>query len=423
MSAEGTTRKRMGITAIISSIFIVASLVWGFYSFVLIQSGNVRGHDPHFQYGTIDYWPYTNDFAGRDSNWFDNLNYTDFDLNDTLPEDLLERLNDPVFYVAPADPGQLWRIESYDRYYGSSWAKTLTDTRPLELGEELIPITDANNTIYTILFNATAGAEVGTISLPALFPSIRVIEDSFETYSLVDDLYVLDDPTRLLHYDLETDDYGTLLFSPLINGITGEDVLVSYHLTFVDQDITQVQALAQLGAFAPPETDIYKDLSLVLPLTQRVTNNISQFVGVGSNAFETAMAVSTYFQSTFTLNITVEALLDRPGDQEVTDWFLERGNGLPQDFATAYCVFMRDLGIPARVVTGYALGEPHPTADMRTLMVRHMAFWAEVFIPMAGHPDGLAGEWIQVIPAPLPDDMGGGEDPGNLPVPDIVVTV
>ncbi len=423
MSAEGTTRKRMGITAIISSIFIVASLVWGIYSFVLIQSGNVRPYDPHFEYDTIEYWPYTHDFAGKDSNWFDNLNYTDLQLNDTLPDDLLDRMNDPVFYVAPADPGQLWRIESYDQYDGSSWSKTLTNTRFLIPGEELIPLSATNNTVYTILFNATAGAEVGTISLPTLFPLIRVIEDSFETYTLVDDLYVPDVPTRLLYYDLETDDYGTLLFSPLIDGITGTDVLVSFQVTFVDQDINQVQALAQLGAFAPPSTDIYRDLSLVLPLTQRVTDNISQFVGVGSNAFETVMAVQAYFQSTFTLNITVEALLDRPGTREVTDWFLERGNGLPQDFATAYCVFMRDLGIPARVVTGYALGEPHPTADMRTLMVRHMAFWAEVFIPMAGHPDGLAGEWIQVIPAPLPDDMGGGEDPGNTPVSDVVLTV
>jgi len=421
LSAEGTTRKRMGITAIISSIFIVASLVWGLYSFVLIQSGNVRLHDPHYEYDTIDYWPYTNNFTGRDSNWFDNLNYTNLQINDTLPLNLLDHMNDSVFYVAPADPGQLWRIDSFDQYDGSGWSKTLTNIRPLIAGEELIPLTAATNQVYTILFNTTAGAEVGTISLPSLFPSIRVIEDSFQTYSLVDGVYTPDVPSRFLQYDLETDDYGTLLFSPLIDGITGEDVMVSFQVTFVDQDLNQVQALARLGIYAPPGMDIYKDLSLVQPLTQRVTDNISQFVGVGSNAYETAMAVKAYFQSTFTLNISLEALLDRPGNREVTDWFLERGNGLPSDFATAYCVFMRDLGIPARVVSGYALGEPHPTADMRILMVRHMVFWDEVFIPMSGHPDG--GEWIQVIPAPLPDYMGGGEDPGNVPIPNIVLSV
>lgn len=421
MSAKGTTRKRMGITALISSIFIVASIVWGLYSFALVQYGVVRPWDPHYQYDTIEYWPYTHEFAGSTGNWFDNLNYTDLQL-DELPEDLLDRMNEPVFYVAPADPGQLWRMESFDQYDGSGWTKSIEGTRPLD-STELIPISAATNQVYTVLFNATAGAEVGSISLPSLFPFIRVIEDSFQTYSLVNNTYVPDNPTRLLQYDLETDDYGTLLFSPLIEGITGEDVMVSFQVTFVDQDLNQVQTLAQLGTTAPPEYDIYTDLSLVEPLSQRVNDNISQFVGVGSNAYETALAVQIYFQSTFILNLTVEALLDRPDGQEVTDWFLERGNGLPVDFATAYCVFMRDLGIPARIVSGFALGEPHPTADMRTLMVRHMAFWAEVFIPMSGHPEGIDGEWIQVIATPLPDDMGGGEDPGNLPVPELELLI
>ena len=420
MSAEGKTRKRMGITAIISSIFIVASIVWGFYSFALVQFGAVRPYQPHYEYDGIEYWPYTHDFAGSDGNWFDNLNYTDFQLDAPLPDNLLDMMNDPVFYVAPADPGQLWRMESYDQYDGSSWTKTLSTRRALIAGEELIPITAVTNPVYVILFNATAGAEVGSLSLPSLFPAIRVIEDSFETYSLVDDLFVEDDPTRLLHYDLETDDYGTLLFSPLIDGTTGEDVMVSFQITFVDQDLDLVQSTAQQGVFATTDP-MYKDLSLVQPLSQRVIDDVDQFTTVGTNAYEKAMAVKTYFQSTFELNITQEALLDRPSGQEITDWFLERGNGLPMDFATAYCVFMRQLNIPSRIVSGYALGEADPTRTMRTVMVRHMTFWAEVFIPMSGHPEG--GEWIQVIPTPLPDVLGGGEDPGNTPVPELELIV
>ena len=411
----------MGITAIISSIFIVATIVWGLYSFALIQFGEPRIYDPHYEYNEIEYWPYTHDFAGSDGTWFDNLNYTDFNLDQPLPEDLLDMMNEPVFYVAPADPGQLWRIESYDQYDGASWTKTSTNApRDLVPGVELIPSGSGPNEEYHIFFNATAGAEVGTISLPSLFPSIRVIEDSFETYSVVDDQFVVDDPTRLLYYDLQTDDYGTLLFSPLIDGTTGEDVLVSFAVTFVYQDLDLVQTTAQPGILATVDP-MYRDLSLVQPLSQRVLDDINQFSSVGTNAYEKALAVQVYFQSTFELNLTQEALLDRPDGQEITDWFLERGNGLPMDFATAYCVFMRELGVPSRVVTGYALGEPHPTADMRTVMVRHMTFWAEVFIPMSGHIDG--GEWIQVIPTPLPDDMGGGEDPGNTPIPELELLV
>jgi transglutaminase-like putative cysteine protease len=411
----------MGITAIISSIFIVATLVWGLYTFVLIQSGSVRQYDPHYEYDEIEYWPYTIDFAGSDGNWFNNLNYSDFNIDQPLPENLLDSMDDPVFYVAPADPGQLWRIESYDQYNGASWTKTsTTPLRDLVPGVELIPATAATNQIYWIFFNATAGAEVGSLSLPSLFPSIRVIEDSFETYSVVDDQFVMDDPTRLLHYDLQTDDYGTLLFSPLIDGTTGEDVMVSFQVTFVNQDLDLVQSTAQPGALAVIDP-MYRDLSLVEPLSQRVMDEVNQFSSVGTNAYEKAMAVKVYFQSNFELNLTQEALLDRPDGQEITDWFLERGNGLPMDFATSYCVFMRELGVPTRLVTGYALGEPDPSRTMRTLMVRHMTFWAEVYIPMSGHPDG--GEWIQVIPTPLPDNMGGDEDPINTPVADLEIFI
>ncbi|MGY5871576.1 MAG: transglutaminase domain-containing protein [Candidatus Thorarchaeota archaeon] len=420
MSAEGTTRKRMGITAIISSIFIVASIVWGLYGFALIQFGVVRPYEPHYEYDQIDYWPYTHNFTGSNGNWFDGINYTDLPIDQQLPNDTLDNLDQPVFYVIPADPGQLWRIESYDQYDGSSWTKTIDNTYPLD-STQLIPFSAAPNQPYVILFNASAGAEVGAISLPSIFPALRVIEDSFVTYSIVDDTFVPDNPTRLLHYDLETDDYGTLIFSPLIEGTTGEDVMVSFMVSYIRQDTLAVETDALPGAFAPPYTDMYRDLSLVSPLSQRVIDNYTQFSGAGTNAYETAMAVKVYFQSTFELNLTQEALYDRPQGQEVTDWFLERGNGLPIDFATSYAVFMRGLGIPARMVSGYVVGEHHPTEDMRTLMVRHMSFWVEVFVPMSGHIDG--GEWIQVIPVPLTGDMGGDEDPENTPIPDIELLV
>ena len=408
----------MGITAILSSIFIVATIVWGFYGFLAISGPNPRQNPPHYEYDTIEYWPYTYDFAGSRGSWFDNLNYSDFNIDAPLPDGLLERMNEPVFIVIPADPGQLWRMDSYDEYNGATWSKTNPVPRDLVQGVEIIPRSAATNQVYTILFNATAGAEVGSISLPSLFPEIQVIEDSFETYSVVDDAYVLDDPTRLLHYNLQTDDYGTLLFNPLIEGTTGDDVIVGFQITFVNQDLDLVQSTALEGNLAPLNIrTLYTDLSLVQPLSQRVLDNVSQFTSAGINAYQKALAVQIYFQSTFELTLTQDALTDRPDGQEVTDWFLERGGGLPMDFATAYCVFMRQLGIPARMVSGYALGERDSVLDMRTVMIKHMTFWAEVFIPMSGHQDG--GEWIQVIPTPLPADMGGNEIPDNVPVPNI----
>lgn len=420
MSAEGTTRKRMGITAIISSIFIVATIVWSLYGFILIQSGAVRPYPSQYEYDLIKYWPYENGFQGGNTNWFDNLNYTNFPLNMPLPNDLLDHLNDTVFVVSPADPGQLWRTDSFDYYDGSGWSKTVEGTRPLN-SNELISSTEANNQgnqVYVIFIYAEAGATTGSMSLPSLFPSIRVIQDSFHTWHLVDGTPVMDNPSRLLDYSLATDDYGTLLFSPFIDGDTGEQVLISYEITFVNQDLATVQSSALPGsaAFLP----LYTDLTAVEPLTSRVMTEINQFTSVGTNAYEKAMAVQTYFQTHYNLTLTQDALTNRPSGQEVTDWFIENGGGLPMDFATAYCVFMRELGVPTRIVSGYALGDRNPVGDSRTVKVKHQTFWDEVYIPMSG---ASGGEWIQVIPTPLPDGYGGGEIPTNTPVPKIELLV
>jgi len=407
----------MGIVTIVGSIFIVASIVWGLYSFTLIQYGAVRPYEPHYEYDLINYWPYTHNFTGGRTNWFDNLNYTDFQIDQPLPDDILNQLDNVIFIVAPKDPGQLWRQESYDFYDGAGWSKTNpSSARPLT-SAELIPASAATNPIYTVVFNATSGGEVGSIELPSLFPSIRIIDGSFKTYSYDGNNWIEDNPSRFMYFELETDDYGTLLLNTLIQGTTGEHVPVSFQITFVNQDIANVIANALQGSAAPGWTSNYIQLPA---LTQRVRDNITQFSDVGNNAYEKAMAVKTYFQSTFELNLTSAALTDFPQGQEVTDWFLERGNGLPQHFATAYAVFMRYLGIPARVVSGYALGKADLVLDFRTVMVRHMTFWVEVYIPMSGTTQG---EWIQVIPAPLIDGFGGGEDPVNTPVPNIELLV
>ena len=413
-AATKSSRRRMGLTTLISSIFIVASLVWATYNFVIIQSGAVRQYDPHYEYDEIPYWPYDNEFAGGRTNWFDNVNYTDVNLDLPLPDDLLDHLDDVIFTVAPADPPQLWRVGAYDYYDGSNWGKINVGPVLLDDIDQLITFGEATNQVYTVAFNATAGATVGAIELPTLFPEIRVIEDSFTTWSFAGDGTPYPDPGRLLDYDLTTDDYGTLLFTPFIQGTTGEEVIVTFQLTYENQDINNIVANAL------PGPGVGKDNYLGLPsLSPEVLANISQFSSVGNNAYETAMAVQLYFQSTFDLTLSQ---LDRPpAGQEVTDWFLERGGGLPMDFATAYCVFMRYLHIPARLAMGYAIGDPDPTDTYRTLKVKHMAFWSEVFIPMSGSSTG--GEWIQVIPAVLPDTITGGEDPINIPSPNVQLRV
>ncbi len=411
MSAANVSKRKMSITAIVGSIILVAMIVWGTVTFIQVQGGNARSEVPHKRYSDVTPWPYDIPWAGGRSNWFNNLNYTNLPLGQQLPEDLLNHLDDVVFYVSPEDPPQLWRSGSYDGYDGSGWRKT--SRTQVNFSSSVITRAEAEaigNEIYTVVINVTAGPSVGSVELPTLFPSILVIEDSFTTGHIENGTYQPDAESRLISYDLETDDYGTLLFSPLIQAPTGENVLISYEVTYESQDLQYIATNALTGDAAPPDiANMYGSPALTVDLTQRVIDNITQFEGVGSNAYETAMIVANYFQTKFSLLMNQSQILERPPEnQEVTDWFLERGGGLPMDFATAYCVFMRYLGIPARMVYGYAVGDPE--GGYRTIRVRHMMFWAEVFVPLN---DVNGGQWVQVIPLPLPPDMGGSEVPEN----------
>ncbi|MFQ5833017.1 MAG: transglutaminase domain-containing protein [Candidatus Thorarchaeota archaeon] len=406
MSAAVTTDdKRMGATTIISSLILVAMIVWATYSFVLVQFGWVRAYDPHTTYDDTPVFDYNINWSGGRSNWFENINYTDVPMDLPFPDDLLGQMENTLFYVAPEDPPQLWRSTAYDSYDGSGWSKTSLTQVPLA---EIDPSATTNQ-IYRVYLNVTPGQSGGSIELPALFPEVMIIQNSFETGTLVGGAYQPDTSSRLQSYELYTDDYGTALQNPFfVNVPAGESLLLSYLVSYEDQDLLDVANRALNGDQAPPAvSSMYSTLPGVT-LTQRVIDNASQFLASG-NAYQTAVAVDSYFRSGI-FELILDNYNDRPpAGQEVTDWFLERGGGLPMDFATAYCVFLRYLNIPARMALGYAVGDA--MGGYREIKVRHMMFWAEVFVPMTGHPDG--GEWIQVLPIPLPGSMGGGQDPAN----------
>ncbi|MHA2377515.1 MAG: transglutaminase-like domain-containing protein [Candidatus Thorarchaeota archaeon] len=399
LSAATTTetKRKIGAFTILTTLVLIAALVWGTYTVILIQGEAVRTQNPHERVSEVEPWEYNINWAGGRSNWFDDINYTDLPLDQQLPQDLLQQMNNTLFLVEPVDPAQLWRSSAYDRYDGSGWDKT-------QISRVILPpITQAEasaqgNTVYIIYMNITIGQNVEAIELPALFPTAQIIEDSFRTVPA----------DRIISYDLETDVYDTVLFSPLLQGETGESILLQYEVTYEDQDLTFIAANALDGSAADPSIALtYTPLP---PLTPLVTTEIDQFRGVHSNAYETAVAVDLYFRSNYQLLISDPEVYERPtSGQEVTDWFIQRGGGLPMDFATAYCVFMRDLGIPARMTMGYALGDD-TGAGYRDIKVRHMMFWSEVYIPLQGG----GGEWIQVIPISLPPGMGGGEIPENI---------
>ncbi len=383
---------------ILSAVFILITVVWGTYTLIMVQGGLVRSEKPHEEYGEVEPWRYNiDDWAGGRSFWFDAMNYSEASLLDPPPDDLNLLANTTLFIIEPSSPAQLWRSSTYDYFDGQTWSKTSENRYDFTNFITQSQADSYGTTTYRVTLNVTGGSTIGDYELPTLFPGIQVIEDSFRSYP--DGL--------ILEETYETDDYGTLLYGPMVQAEAGENVLISYDLTYTQQDLNFVANNARPGTFTPTTiSDLYGSVDTTL--SQTVLDEISLFESVGTNAYETASAVETYFQTNFDLIISYPEYLERPAeDEEATEWFINRGGGLPYDFASAYCVFMRELGISARPVYGYALGDDF--GDHREIMVKHMFFWAEVYIPMIS-----GGEWIQVFPFSFSNELPENTEIGNV---------
>ncbi len=110
------------------------------------------------------------------------------------------------------------------------------------------------------------------------------------------------------------------------------------------------------------------------------------FKGVGDNSFrlKTAEGVCRYFKENFTYSLTV----DNGSDEQVLDNFLySTKQGHCALFATAAVLALRELGVPARYVTGYVVsGDGNFTADgyLYTLREKDLHAWIEVYFEGIG---------------------------------------
>ncbi|MBX9667263.1 MAG: transglutaminase-like domain-containing protein [Candidatus Obscuribacterales bacterium] len=69
---------------------------------------------------------------------------------------------------------------------------------------------------------------------------------------------------------------------------------------------------------------------------------------------------------------------------EVQDFLFNRKKGNCTDYASAFVVLTRCIGIPARVVSGYSPGDANPVTGIQEVRLRHRLVWAEAYIPQFG---------------------------------------
>ncbi|MDP8921963.1 MAG: DUF3488 and transglutaminase-like domain-containing protein [Chloroflexota bacterium] len=155
--------------------------------------------------------------------------------------------------------------------------------------------------------------------------------------------------------------------------------------------LTSVASEAQLraaGSDYPPGIEKYLQLPDTLP--DRVRTVAAEVTAGGPTAYDKALAIEAYLR-----NLTYEThVAPPPADRDWVDYTLfDQRTGYADSYATAMVVMLRTLGIPSRVVTGFAPGTFDENEAAYIAYESDAHAWVEAFFPRLG--------WINFEPSNL----------------------
>lgn len=137
-----------------------------------------------------------------------------------------------------------------------------------------------------------------------------------------------------------------------------------------------------------------------LPVDPRVRQLALEVTAGKLSLYEKARAIETYLKQSLTYSLDLKPTQGDP----LAEFLFEERRGHCEFFATAMAVMLRTLGIPARVVNGFQMGEYNDISGMHTVRDRDAHSWVEVYFP------GLR-IWVEFDPTPaagINDYSGGG---------------
>ena len=135
-------------------------------------------------------------------------------------------------------------------------------------------------------------------------------------------------------------------------------------------------------------TDRYLQLPPDFPETVRALAEME--TANADNPHDKARAIQNYLR---TIEYSLQVTLPPPG-QDYVEFFLfnEPRRGFCQNYATAMITMLRSLGIPARLVVGFAPGVWDGSRGLWDVQSRHYHAWPEVYFPSLG--------WVEYEPTP-----------------------
>jgi protein-glutamine gamma-glutamyltransferase len=145
--------------------------------------------------------------------------------------------------------------------------------------------------------------------------------------------------------------------------------------------------ISDLSPIPPEVVKIYTQLP---PEDPRVAKLAKQVTDSVKDRFAKAQAIEAYLRTRYRYSLALRGTPNSPDPLSV--FLFETRSGHCEYFASAMVIMLRQLGIPARLVNGFRMGEYNRIGDDWTVRQYNAHSWVEAYFPPYG--------WIEFDPTP-----------------------
>jgi transglutaminase-like putative cysteine protease len=323
------------------------------------------------------------DFQNQWGRLFASLNYrpragVDFsgsELNLGGPRELAEV---PVLAVRAPPDARYWRAVVFDRFSGRGWENTDDVLTPFGGDNEalaMVPYLSRQPITHSVTILGPSMTVLPIATQPFWIDQAARASVSFVEVAVSTASGQMDEASRQ-HVD-------TLSYARSRVPLDAGDRYVG---TALLSQASERQLRAAGADYPAWITERYLQLPDGIP--ERVRQLAAEIGASYDNAYDKASGVEGYLRREIAYNEKIEA---PPVDRDPVDYILfDLKQAYCDYYATSMAVMLRSLGIPARVVSGYAQGEYDPDQDAYIVELQDAHTWVEVFFPNYG--------WIEFEP-------------------------
>jgi transglutaminase-like putative cysteine protease len=308
----------------------------------------------------------------------------------TGPVDLRSRapLSDTAVFVTDASAPAYWQGAVYDQYDGTTWSITASATTTWAAGDgspaQAAPAEAAGQR------NARQVSRTDSVEVVTQQP-----------------LHAVFAPGQAVSYlgpgGVESDAFGNVT---LVNGPAAGR---TYQVQSVRPTVTPAELRAATGTNPVDQ----RWLQLPANLPSRVSTLAAQVTAGEANRESIVEAAEDYLRGHETYD--PDAPQPAPGSDAVADFLFVSHRGFCEQFASAAVVMLRTLGVPARLVTGYAHGDSTSQPDKTVFRESDAHAWVQVWYPGIGwvNSDATppAAAAIQALEKPATSDAAASGHP------------